>query len=450
MYALRVKNHSLIVFFRLIHYNIYMKTIVWFSILIALLLIPPFLWGEVYHLSIKGPIDTISEEYITESYEKISQSGNGELIIISMDTPGGFSTSMRTIIKTIMNSPVPTAVYVSPSGARAASAGFLITISAPIAVMAKGTNMGAAHPVSVMGKGIDEVMEKKITNDAVSYVKSIAKTRGRNTDLSEKAVRDSSSFTAEECLEGNLIDMIAESISEIITRAEGMELKLSEGEKKVLTLKNRLIIPLEMTTRQKFLRTITNPNLAYFLLIIGLAGLYIEFTNPGVIIPGVLGGIALLLAFLAFQILPVNYIGLILILLSIGFFVAEIKIQGFGIFGIGGIISFFLGSVMLLNSPIPELRPALTTIITASAVFGTVFLFLAYKVIRASRRKTETGAEGMLGGKGVARTPIDRRSGKVFIKGEIWNAVSEEPVRPGDTVEILSMENLILKVKKGE
>ena len=408
------------------------------------------IYSEIYNLEINGPIDSISEEYITDSYEYIKNSGNGELIIISIDTPGGFSTSMRTIIKTILNSEIPTAVYVSPSGARAASAGFLITISAHIAVMAPGTNMGAAHPVSVMGKDIDEVMEKKITNDAVSYIRSIAKSRGRNEKLSEKAVRDSSSFTAEECLNGNLIDMVAENIEEIIKRAEGMEIVLSDGRKAILNITDKTINKIEMTMRQRFLRTITNPNLAYFLLIIGLAGLYIEFTHPGVIIPGVLGGIALLLAFLAFQILPVNYTGLFLILLAIGFFIAEIKIQGFGILGIGGIISFVLGSIMLLNSPIPELRPALTTIITASAVFGTIFLFLAYKIISVSSRKTETGAEGMVGERGKTRSQVNQTSGKIFIKGEIWNAVSEETIGSGEIVEILSVDNLILKVKKGE
>jgi len=408
------------------------------------------IYSEIYNLEINGPIDSISEEYITDSYEYIKNSGNGELIIISIDTPGGFSTSMRTIIKTILNSEIPTAVYVSPSGARAASAGFLITISAHIAVMAPGTNMGAAHPVSVMGKDIDEVMEKKITNDAVSYIRSIAKSRGRNEKLSEKAVRDSSSFTAEECLNGNLIDMVAENIEEIIKRAEGMEIVLSDGRKAILNITDKTINKIEMTMRQRFLRTITNPNLAYFLLIIGLAGLYIEFTHPGVIIPGVLGGIALLLAFLAFQILPVNYTGLFLILLAIGFFTAEIKIQGFGILGIGGIISFVLGSIMLLNSPIPELRPALTTIITASAVFGTIFLFLAYKIISVSSRKTETGAEGMVGERGKTRSQVNQTSGKIFIKGEIWNAVSEETIGSGEIVEILSVDNLILKVKKGE
>ena len=441
----------LIVFFKVINYNICMrKTGFIFALISFFMILPQFLRSNIYNLEIKGPIDSISEEYIIDSFKKITEFGNGELIIISIDTPGGFSTSMRTIIKTIMNSNIPVAVYVSPSGARAASAGFLITISAHIAVMAPGTNMGAAHPVSVMGKQIDEVMKQKITNDAVSYIRSIAKSRGRNTDLSEKAVRDSSSFTAEECLNGNLIDMVAENIEEILNKVNGMEIVLSDGVKSVLKITDKKINQIRMTMRQRFLRTITNPNLAYFLLIIGLAGLYIEFTHPGVIIPGVLGGIALLLAFLAFQILPVNYIGLFLILLSIGFFIAEIKIQGFGIFGIGGIISFVLGSIMLLNSPIPELRPALTTIITASAVFGIIFLFLAYKVISISSKRSETGAEGMIGTKGRSRSAVNQSSGKVFIKGEIWNAVSDELIKSGEVVEILSVDNLILRVKKGE
>ncbi|MCK5005197.1 MAG: nodulation protein NfeD, partial [Candidatus Aminicenantes bacterium] len=342
------------------------------------------------------------------------------------------------------------AVYVSPSGARAASAGFLITISAHIAAMAPGTNMGAAHPVSIIGKDIDEVMKKKITNDAVSYVKSIAGSRGRNTELSEKAVRDSSSFTAFECLEGNLIDFVVKDIDELINKADGFEILSSGGKKEILNISNKTVHNISMTMRQRFLRTITNPNLAYFLLIIGLAGLYIEFTHPGVIIPGVIGGIALLLAFLAFQVLPINYTGLFLILLSIGFFIAEIKIQGFGILGIGGILSFVLGSVMLINSPIPELRPAVATIVTATGAFGAVFLFLAYKVITVSRRKAETGSEGMIGEKGKTRSPVNSLSGKVFIKGEIWNAISDEPIPAGEIVEILSVNNLMLKVKKGE
>ncbi len=416
---------------------------------IITLLFPLKSTGEIYQLELKGPIDSIADEYISESYKKIDSKGDCELIIILLDTPGGFSTSMRSIIKTIMNAKSPTAVYVSPSGARAASAGFLITISANIAVMAPGTNMGAAHPVSVTGKTIDKTMEKKITNDAVSFVKSIAKARGRNIELAENAVRDSSSFTAVECLENKLIDMIARNTEELIKNIQGKVITLSSGKKESIEIKNNTIIKLEMTTRQKFLRTITNPNLAYFLLIIGMVGLYVEFTHPGVVIPGVLGGISLLLAFLAFQILPINYIGLLLILLSIGFFIAEIKIQGFGILGIGGILSFILGSVMLINSPIPELRPALLTIAITSASFGSILLFLAFKVIAVSRKKAETGTEGMIGEMGRARSKIDKFSGKVFCHGEIWEAISDYEIQEGESVEIVSVKNLVLTVKKG-
>ena len=418
-------------------------------LIVILLLIPAESKGMIYKLDIKGPIDSISEEYLTDSYAKINNLENAELIILSIDTPGGFSTSMRSIIKTIMNSKVPTAVYVSPSGARAASAGFLITISAHIAVMAPGTNMGAAHPVSVTGKDISGTMEKKVTNDAVSFVKSLAKTRKRNTALAEKAVKESSSFTAEECLKGNLIDFIASDTNELISKVRNMEVTLSNNEKKILSLKDATIKQINMTTRQRFLRTITNPNLAYFLLIIGLVGLYIEFTHPGVIIPGVLGGISLLIAFLAFQILPVNYIGLLLILLSVGFFIAEIKVQGFGILGIGGIFSFVLGSIMLINSPIPELRPAFLTIATTTAAFGFILLFLAYKIFKVSSRKAETGKEGMIGKSGKAKTTINISSGKVFILGEIWKAISDEEIGEGEIVEIISVNDLILKVKKG-
>ncbi len=419
------------------------------SVLLFLILNSPFLSAKVYNLSIKGVIDSIVEEYISDSFKRIDERGDCELIVISLDTPGGFSTSMRSIIKTMMNSKSPTAVYVSPSGARAASAGFLITIAAHFAAMAPGTNMGAAHPVSVMGKKIDGVMEKKVLNDAVSYVKSIAKSRNRNIELSEKAVTESNSYTSDECLEGNLIDVIAKNIDDLIEKIDGKKIVL-DGKEITININNKSVRNMKMTMRQRFLRTITNPNLAYFLLVIGLAGLYIEFTHPGIIIPGVIGGIALLLAFLAFQILPVNYIGLFLIFLSIAFFIAEIKIQGFGVFGIGGVISFFLGSVMLLNSPIPELRPSVATIVAASVSFGSIFLFLAYKIIVSRNKKAETGVEGMIGESGKSKSAISSEAGKVFIKGEIWNAVSDEPIREGEKVKIISVKNLVLKVKIGE
>jgi membrane-bound serine protease (ClpP class) len=403
--------------------------------------------GAIYKLKIEGPIETITEEYISDSFDKIKKENDAQLVIIQIDTPGGISTSMRSIIKEILDSPVPVAVYVSPRGARAASAGFLITIAADIAAMAPGTNMGAATPVSITGAKIEETMKKKVTNDAAAYVKSLAKSRNRNIELSEKAVREGESYTAEECLENNLAEYIVENIENLVRQLEGKEIRMVNDKTAVLKLKGEKIISIDMSTRQKFLKTITNPNLAYFLLIFGLIGLYLEFTHPGIIIPGVLGGISLLLAFMAFQVLPINYVGLLLIILSVGFFIAEIKIQGFGAFGVGGIISFILGSIMLINAPIPEMRPAMSMIITFGICFGIVFMVLTFKVIQATKRKSETGREGLTGEAGTARTEITPSSGKVFVHGEWWNAISDETIPAGSRVIVESIDGPTLKVK---
>ncbi len=414
------------------------------------LVFPMLIQAEIYTMKIDGPIETITEEYIVDSFKKVKESPNAKLVIIEMDTPGGYSTSMRTIIKEIMASPVPVAVYVSPKGAQAASAGFFITIASDIACMSPGTNTGAAHPVSVTGTKIEDTMKEKVTNDAVSYVRSLAKSRGRNEELSELAVRESKSYTAEECLKNNLIEYIAENIKELLKQLEDKKITMVNGKTFVLDLEGESIVPLELSGRQKFLKTITNPNLAYFLLIFGLLGLYLEFTHPGAIIPGVIGGICLLLAFLAFQVLPINYIGLLLILLSIGFFIAEVKIQGFGMLGIGGIISFVLGSIMLISSPIPEMRPDMLTIIIFALLFAAVFMFLAYKVFKAMRREVDTGKEGLTGEIGVAKTDIDANSGKVFVHGEWWNAVtaseSDETIPAGTKIKVDSIEGFVLKV----
>jgi membrane-bound serine protease (ClpP class) len=415
---------------------------------LLLFLIPFWLQAEIYTLRVDGPIDSLLEEYVVNSFKKIQKAGNARLIIIEMDTPGGYDTSMRAIIKTMLNSEIPCAVYVSPQGARAASAGFFIMLAADIAAMAPGTNTGAAHPVSVTGGDIEKTMKDKITNDAVAYIKTLAKNRQRNPELAEKAVRESQSYTAEECLKNQLIDLIVSSRTELIKQFSGKTITLHNGRAVTLDIQNDKIILLTMSERQKFLRTITNPSLAYFLLIFGLIGLYIEFTHPGVLIPGILGGISLLLAFLAFQILPINYVGLFLILLSIGFFIAEIKVQGFGMLGVGGIIAFILGSMMLINSPIPEMRPAMSLIISFALCFGFVFLFLTFKVFQAMKRKLDTGREGLIGETGVAKTDIDNHSGKVFVHGEWWNAVADGLIPKGSKVQVETIDNLQLKVKK--
>jgi membrane-bound serine protease (ClpP class) len=413
-----------------------------------LLTIPFWLGAEIYTLRIEGPIDSLLEEYAVNSLQQIRQKGNARLVVIAMDTPGGFDTSMRTIIKAMLGTGIPVAVHVSPKGARAASAGFFILLAADIAAMAPGTNTGAAHPVSITGSDIEKTMREKITNDAVSYIKALARNHQRNMEMAEKAVRESQSYTAEECLKNGLIDLIATDTKELINRLQERTFSLANGGVTTLDLRNEKIVPLEMSERQKFLRTITNPNLAYFLLIFGLIGLFIEFTHPGVVIPGILGGISLLLAFLAFQILPINYVGLFLILLSIGFFIAEIKVQGFGMLGVGGIISFILGSIMLINSPLPEMRPAMPMIITFAVCFAAIFLFLTFKVFQAMKRKKETGREGLIGESGVAKTDIDNHHGKVFVHGEWWNAVADGLIPAGSKIQVEAIENLLLKVKK--
>ncbi len=410
--------------------------------------IPFWLHGEIYTLHCEGPIDSLLEEYMVNSFQRIAKAGDARLVIIETDTPGGYDTSMRIIIKSMLNAGIPVAVYVSPRGARAASAGFFILLAADIAAMAPGTNTGAAHPVSVTGSDIEKTMQEKITNDAASYIKALARSHQRNMDMAEKAVRESQSYTAEECLKNGLIDLIAGDAKDLVAQLQGRKITLAGKGEITLDLKNEKIISLEMTERQKFLRTITNPNLAYFLLIFGLIGLFIEFTHPGVVIPGILGGISLLLAFLAFQILPINYVGLFLILLSIGFFIAEIKIQGFGMLGVGGIVSFVLGSIMLINSPIPEMRPAMPIIITFALCFGCIFLFLTFKVFQAMKRRKETGREGIIGESGVAKTDIDNHQGKVFVHGEWWNAVADGLIPAGSRIQVESVDNLILKVKK--
>jgi membrane-bound serine protease (ClpP class) len=419
-------------------------------LLIAFLLLPVLLSGTVYQLNIEGPIETITEEYISDCFEKVKKAGDAKLVIIEIDTPGGFVTSTRHVIKEILGSPVPVVVYVSPRGAHAGSGGFYITISADIAAMAPGTNMGSAHPVSLTGGKIDETMKKKMANDLAAYAKSLAKSRNRNIELAEKAVRESENFTAEECLENKLIEYIANDIPDLVRQLDGKEILMVNKNKVVLELEGEEIVFLDMSTRQKFLKTITNPNLAFFLLLIGLAGLYIEFTHPGLIVPGVLGGISLLLAFLAFQMLPINYVGLFLILLSVGFFIAEVKIQGFGAFGVGGIVSFVLGAIMLIDAPIPEMRPSMTMIITFAVCFAVLFMFLAYKVFKSMERRTETGLEGMTGETGTARSEITPKSGRVFVHGEWWNAVSDETIPEGSTVVVESIDKFVLKVKKQE
>ena len=416
---------------------------------ILTILLPLASFSTILKITIDAPIHPVTSEYIQNAIEK-AETENFRLVIMVLNTPGGLDSSMREIIERILSSDVPIAAYVSPNGARAASAGFFISIACDLFIMAPGTNTGAAHPVgvSITGQQMDETMSDKVTNDAVSFIKSIAEKRGRNTKLAEDAVRESASFTETEALEGELIDLIAQDVAEIIDHFDGKTIKRFDGEEHLLELRGEQVLELPMSARQKFLLTISNPNLAYILLMLGLLGLYFEFSNPGAILPGVLGGICLLLAIFSFQILPINYVGLILILLAIGLFILEIKVQSYGILSVGGIIAMVIGSIMLIDAPIPELRPSLKFIIPVAVGLSLIFLFLIFIAIRALANRVHTGKEGLIGEIGVAQSDLIP-SGKVFVHGELWNAEADQEIPKGEEVKVVEvLKNLKIKVTK--
>ncbi len=416
-------------------------------VLTAALLSP--LRGAVMKITVDAPIHPITAEYITRAIDRASAQGD-RLIILVLDTPGGLDSSMREIITKIVNSKVPVVTYVSPSGGRAASAGFFIGVASDLFVMAPGTSTGAAHPVglSLVGQGMDKTMEEKVTQDAVAYIKALAEKRGRNVAAAEDAVRKSVSYTDKEALEKGLTNLIAANVQEIIDAFDNRTITRFNGESWLLRLKGEAVVDIPMSARQKFLLTISNPNLAYILLMIGLLGLYFEFAHPGAILPGVLGGISLLLAIFAFQILPINYVGLLLIFLAIGLFVLEVKVHSYGILAVGGIAAMVIGSMMLINSPVPELRPSLRVIIPIALGLSLIFLMLVYLVIRAHARRAVTGREGMVGEVGVARTDLDPE-GKVFVHGELWSAEAQAKIPAGSRVRVIkALDSLKLRVEK--
>jgi membrane-bound serine protease (ClpP class) len=420
-----------------------------FLLILSVVLLATFSYGSVIKITVNAPIHPITSEYILKALERAA-SEKASLIIIVLNTPGGLDSSMREIIEKILSSETPVAAYVSPSSARAASAGFFIGVACDLFVMAPGTNTGAAHPVGagITGQQMDETMADKVTNDAASYIKTIAEKRGRNIKMAEDAVRESLSYTEEEALEGGVIDLIAKNEQEIISYFDGKTIKRFDGQEHTFSLKGEQIVEIPMTARQKFLLTISNPNLAYILLMLGLLGLYFEFSNPGAILPGVLGGISLLLAIFSFQILPINYVGLILILLAIGLFILEIKIQSYGILSVGGILAMVIGSIMLIDAPIPELRPSLNFIIPIALTLSLIFIFLIVLAVRAHTRKASTGKEGLIGEIGKAQTDLTPE-GKVFVHGEIWDAEAPENIPKGSKVEVTEvLKNLKIRVTK--
>jgi membrane-bound serine protease (ClpP class) len=428
------------------------------AIFISLFILSLFSFGIIGHsqekppvffIEVDGIINPATAKFITDSIDEATQQG-GQCLIIQLDTPGGLMESMRVIVKKELSSTIPIIVYVAPSGARSASAGVFITMAANIAVMAPGTHIGAAHPVTLGGEEGKEskTMTDKIVNDTVSYIKTIAKTRGRNVDWAEKAVTKSLSITEDEAVQQKVVDFISPDLQSLLTKIDGKVIKFN-GVTRTLHTKGAQPKPIQMSWRDRLLDIISNPTIAYILLMLGIYGIFFELSSPGAILPGVVGGIFIILAFYALQMLPVNYAGLALILFGIILFIAEIKVVSHGLLAVGGVISLLLGSVMLFRSPEEYMRVSLSVIIPAVLVSAAFFIFAVTKAVKARLTKPTTGMEGLVGEIGIMATPTTPE-GKISIHGEFWNAISDQPIEKGEKVQVVGVAQLKLKVKKIE
>jgi membrane-bound serine protease (ClpP class) len=405
---------------------------------------PPASPKTVHVLKIDAAITPIVAEYIEKAIDR-AVAANAEALIIELNTPGGRVDSMEQIVMKMLSANVSIVVYVAPQGGRAASAGVFITLAANIAVMAPSTHIGAAHPVTMQGK-MDGVMEAKVVNDLAAMIRGLAEKRGRNAKWAEEAVRKSVSITETEALKLKVIDMVAADVPSLLKAMHGKTVDLVLG-KKVLETKDAKVEETTMGFRFKLLDFISDPNIAYILLILGFYGLYFELSNPGAIFPGVAGSISLILAFYALHNLPINYAGLMLIILALGLFIAEAFITSHGVLGIGGTIAMVIGSVMLIESPSPYLRISWAVIVPVVALSALLFIITVSLAVRVQREKADTGKEGMLGLEGDAKTDIHAH-GQVFVRGEYWNAWSEEPIQQGERVKVESIKGLKLKVKR--
>ena len=481
------------------------RMVIFLSLVLALPLTAALTVGEdkmdddravVVRIVVDGPISPVSADYIQKQVEKAEDDGT-DLVILQLDTPGGLMASTRQIVKVLFGARVPVAVYVAPPGARAASAGVFITMAAHVAAMAPGTNIGAAHPVNIgggnpfspkketpeeekrgegdkteegkEGRGEEEsdskpgtrnsepesgapaaddadVMGQKVLNDTVAFVRSIAEKQGRNADWAEKAVRESVSVTETEALELNVIDIIAEDIDELLAAMDGMSVKVS-GEEVVLAVKGGTVIDRPMGWRHRVLGALSDPNVAYILMMLGIYGLFFELANPGVILPGVLGGIFLILAFFSFQVIPINYAGFLLILVAVILFILEVKVVSYGMLSVGGIASLFLGSIMLFESADPYYKLSLSLVIGVTAFTALFFVVGLGLAIRVQRKKPTTGTEGLIGEPGVVTVSLTPE-GTVKVHGEIWKAVAGGSIETGGKVRVKAIEGMLLKVEK--
>ena len=399
---------------------------------------------RVLIVDVDGMIHPVTVDILSRAIQQAKQQ-NAALIIVHLNTPGGLMDAMRESIEKLVASPVPVVTYVAPSGARAASAGFFILEAGDVAAMAPGTNTGAAHPVLIGGQ-MDAVMKQKVENDAAASLRSIVGKRGRNSELAEKAVRESQSFTDKEALDNRLIELVARNDRDLLDKLDGREIARLDGTRQVLHTRGATIDVYERSLRQKIVSAIADPNLALVLLVLGALGIYMEFTSPGLIVPGILGAILALLGLSAISVLPINWLGAALLLLAFALFILEAKFATHGILGAGGALSMVLGAVMLIDSPVPEMRVHLSTAIALALPFSLITMLLLSLVLRARRNKVVTGPEGMLGEIGTALTPL-APDGKVFVRGEYWNAVSPAAVAAGVRIRVTAIDKLKLTVE---
>ncbi len=406
----------------------------------------------VLRLKLDGEVEPILANYIDEGIAD-AEKRKAALILITMDTPGGLSDSMKDIIQHMLGSRVPVAVYVSPTGARGASAGFFILLAADIAAMAPGTHTGAASPLIGVGAypvAIDETLRRKITNDATAFLRSFTEKRGRNSKLAETAVTEARAFTETEALEGKLIDVVAGSEDELLHQLDGREIQRFDGTKVKLALQNAERVPFELSGRQKFLARIVAPDMFFLLLIVGVLGLYTEFTHPGMVAPGVVGGICMVLALYAMHLLPVNIVGVLLIVLSLALFILEAKLSSHGVLLAGGIVSMLLGALFLVRSPLTAGGVSLGIAIAATVPFAALTVLLMRLVLRSRKWKAATGREELIGEEGIVVTPLQGGEGVIRIHGELWQAVCAESVAEGKTVKVKKVSGLKLFVEPAE
>ena len=414
---------------------------------LALLTIAATASADVLRVELNDAIHPISEEFVVRALDQAALR-KSDAVLIELRTPGGLDVSMRNMIEKIIKSPVPVIVWVGPSGARAASAGFFILESADVAAMAPGTNTGAAHPVA-LGQKVDDIMKMKMQNDAAAYMRTLTQRRGRNVKVAESGVREAKSFTEDEALAQHLIEVIAADVPSLLRWADGKTVKRFDGKTTVLHVANKPLTNFKMTLRQRVLSKVLDPNIAFLLMTVGLLALYAEFNHPGAILPGVVGLIAISLAVLALNILPTSLAAVGMILIAFALFALEAKFTSYGALGAGGVFCLIMGGMLLVDGPIPEMRVHLWTAVAVSIPIGLIAVFLMTLVIRAYKNRVATGTEGMIGEIGVARTAVNAE-GKVFVHGELWNATARTSIAEGARVRVRGVDGLKVMVEPAD